>query len=188
MPTTIAQRLLRVDEYVRMIEVGILGEDDRVELLAGKLIEMSPSGTRHAATVKWLNQFFTELLGNKVLMSIQDPIELGKHSLPEPDVALLRPTDNFYVDTYPRAADCLLVIEVADSSYDKDREVKTQLYAEAGIPEYWLVNLNTDQLEVFRQPEKGLYQEQLILRGEEEVVLSDLDLRLPAKNIFVPQA
>lgn len=185
MPTTLAQRLLRFDEYTRMIEVGILGEDDRVELLAGKIIERSPSGTRHVACLNRLTALFAPFAGPFVL-SIQNPLDLGIHSMPEPDLALLRQTPD-ESNTYPRATDCLLVIEVADSSYEKDREVKTQLYAEAGIPEYWLVNLNADQVEVFRQPVEGRYQEQLTLQGEEEITSTSLELRLMAKEVFVPQ-
>lgn len=154
-------------EYHRMAEAGILSEDDRVELIEGELVEMTPIGSRHAACVKRLNQLLSQQVGQHALVSVQDPIRLGERSEPEPDLAVLRPRADFYASAHPGAEDALLVVEVAEASLDYDRAVKLPLYARFGIPEVWLVDLTDEGVEVYRRPTPQGYQEvQRLGRGQ----------------------
>ncbi|MCT7987041.1 Uma2 family endonuclease [Laspinema olomoucense] len=147
-----------VDEYRKMAEMGVLKEGDRVELIRGEIIEMSPIGTRHAACVRRLNLLFSEKLGKRALCDTQNPIQLGNNSQPQPDVTLLQPRDDFYATQHPQPADIFLVVEVADTTLEGDRSIKIPLYAEHDITEVWLVNLPENCLEVYRQPTPTGYQ------------------------------
>jgi len=153
-----------------MIDVGILKEDDRVELIRGVIVAKMPIGDPHVAAVDRLNRYFSRSMDNSVIVSIQNPIRLAD-SEPEPDVVLKRARDDFYGK--PSPADILLVIEVADDSLENDREVKVPLYAENGIVEYWIVNLVDKCLEVHRQPRPdGTYADVQSLRAGNTVNLS----------------
>ena len=152
MSVQLLRRRFTVDEYYRMVEAGILHEDDRVELIEGEIVEMAPIGSRHAACVKRLNNLFSQRVGPGGLVSIQDPIRLGEHSEPQPDVTLLRPRPDFYASAHPEPQDILLLVEVADTSADYDRDVKVPLYARSGIREVWLVDLLARRIEVYRYP------------------------------------
>jgi Uma2 family endonuclease len=164
MALTLVRHRFSVDEYEQMIEYGILTENAGVELIRGEIIEKMAIGDPHAACVKRMNRLMGLTFGSRSLISVQDPIRLID-SEPEPDVALLLPRDDFYFSGKPRPADILLVIEVSDSSLEYDRLVKLPMYAEAGIAEFWIVNLEDDCLEVYRQPTTGgVYNEILILR------------------------
>src|SRR5438093_8112218 len=158
-----AERLLKgpftVDHYHRLAELGILDEDERVELLDGQIVEMSPIGPRHAGCVKGLVRLLYRKLGDAVFLGVQDPISLGPRSEPQPDIAVLKPRSDAYRDAHPRPGDILLVIEVAETSVESDRDVKLALYAGAGVPEAWLVDLANDLIEVHRQPELSGYRE-----------------------------
>jgi Uma2 family endonuclease len=143
-----------VPEYERMIDVGILKEDARVELIRGEIVAKMPTGDLHAACVKRLNRLLGSAASDRAIVSVQDPIRLAD-SQPEPDVALLRPRDDFFASGKPVPADVLLLVEVADTSLEDDREVKGPLYAENGIAEYWIVNLVDRCLEVHRGPQPG---------------------------------
>jgi Uma2 family endonuclease len=158
-----------VDTYDRMIEDGYLTKNDRVELIRGEIVAKMPIGRKHSAAVMRLNPLFQQTFGIQVLLSIQGPIVL-EDSEPETDVALLKPRDDYYVEFKPRAEDVLLAIEVADSSVDDDRDVKGPLYAENGITEYWIVNLDEDCLEVYRSPRpNGTYRKKQILHRGDKV-------------------
>jgi len=147
-----------VDEYHRMAEAGILSEDDRVELIEGEIIKMSPIGSHHVGCVNRLNTLLNRRVGPAAIVSVQNPIRLDEYSEPEPDLALLKPRDDFYAQSLPTAGDVLLIIEVAETSVDYDRDVKLPLYARAGIPEVWLANLPDDRVEAYSQPVNGKYQ------------------------------
>lgn len=158
MTVQISERLFTVHEYYRMAEVGILSEDDRVELIEGKVITMSPIGSRHAACVKRLNSLLSREVGQSALISVQDPIRLDDYSEPVPDVALLRSRDDYYAKEHPAPADVLLIVEVSDTSEEYDRNVKVPLYARAGILEVWLINLLKNFIQIYTQPESGKYK------------------------------
>ena len=152
MAVQLQRRLLTVDDYHLLIRAGSLGEDDRVELIEGEIIEMSPISPEHAARVNRLNKLFARMLGERALISVQNPITLGGRSEPQPDLVLLRPSADDYADAHPGPGDVLLVVEVADTSIDYDRDVKMRLYAQAGIPEAWLVSLPDRWIEVYAEP------------------------------------
>lgn len=157
MAMPLAAHRFTVDEYHRMGQAGVFHEDDRVELIDGQVVEMSPIGPRHAACVDRLNRRLSERVGDRAIVRVQNPIVLGRHAAPQPDVALLRPPFERYAEAHPEAPDILLVVEVADTSADYDRSVKIPLYARAGIAEAWLVNLPAAVVEVFQEPRDGRF-------------------------------
>ena len=142
------RRRFTVAEYHRMAEAGILMEDDPVELIAGEIIEMSPIGQRHIRAVNRLTRLLHQLCGDDVMISVQNPIRLADNSEPEPDIVVLRGTDGGTANV----ADVLLVIEVAETSRDYDRNVKFPMYAAAGIPESWLFDLAGVAIERHSEP------------------------------------
>ncbi len=169
MPLTRVHHRFSVDDYEQMIERGILTENDRVELIRGEIIDKMSIGDQHAACVKRTNRLFARRVGDLAIVSVQDPIRLTD-SEPEPDVALLRPREDYYASGKPLAADVLLAIEVSDSSLEYDRDVKRLLYAEAGIAEYWIVNLTDGCLEVYRRPQSdSTYGDVQIMRRGQQV-------------------
>lgn len=156
-----------VDEYYRLAEVGILSQDDRVELLEGEIFEMSPITSMHAGTVCRSSAFLHRELRDLVIVSVHNPVRLDDFSEPEPDLALLKPRKDFYRNSHPTSEDVLVVIEVADTSLNYDRNVKLPLYARAGIPEVWLMVLAKEIIEVHSQPKDGKYQKvQRLKRGK----------------------
>ena len=146
-------------QYHRMAEAGILHEEDRVELIEGEIIDLTPIGSRHAACVDYLNQLLLPALIGEAIVRIQQPIVLGESSEPEPDIALVRHRGDFYGSAHPGAPDVLLIIEVADTSLRYDREVKIPLYARHAVAEVWLVDLEARALRVFRGPTAQGYVE-----------------------------
>lgn len=132
MTVQVQRRRFTVDQYHQMAEAGVLTEADRVELIAGELLEMSPIGRRHAACVNRLTRLFTSLLGESAIISVQNPIALSVHSEPQPDMALLRPRADFYASGHPGPEDVWLVVEVAETSPEYDRQIKMPEYASAG--------------------------------------------------------
>jgi Uma2 family endonuclease len=154
-----AERLkFTVDQYEQMGATGILGEDDRVELIDGEIITMSPIGIRHIACVNRLNALLSAVLGRQAIVSVQNPIQLSNHLEPQPDVALLRWRADFYAYKKATAADVLLVIEVAETSLDYDLRTKLPRYGRAGVPQAVLVDLNGDRVLNYTQPVGGTYQ------------------------------
>lgn len=150
-------RRFTVDEYYRMGRAGVLQENDRVELLDGQIVEMSPIGPGHAACVTALTGLLSHLVAGRALVSVQNPVRLGEHSEPQPDVALLVPRAEAYRTAHPQPEDVLLLIEVADASLEHDRDVKIPLYAAARVPEVWLVNLPADTVTLYRDPSSRGY-------------------------------
>jgi Uma2 family endonuclease len=175
-----------VDEYHRMGEAGIFSEDDRVELLAGAIVEMSPIGPLHAGTVARLTALFAARLGAQVIVWIQNPLLLrDEDSEPQPDVVLLHPRADFYTHAHPEAHDVYLVIEVADTSLEGDRAVKFPIYARAGVAEAWLLDVSAERLEVYRQPTSDGYQEvHLLQRGEPVAPEAFPDLALTVDDLL----
>jgi Uma2 family endonuclease len=160
----VLRRRFTVDEYHRMGEAGVLHEDDRVELLDGEVVLMSPIGGPHTACVKRFTQLLVLRAHGQAIVSIQDPVELDELSEPQPDLALLRPRDDFYESAHPRPDDVLLAIEVGDSSVRFDREIKAPLYARAGVREVWLVDLPASEVSVCRRPGAEGYEDVVVKR------------------------
>lgn len=156
MAISLVRRAFTVEEYCRMAEAGILGQDDRVELIDGEIVEMTPIGDRHAVCVRRLDAILQARVAGRAVVSVQSPVRLSERSEPQPDIALLRFRADFY-PRHPGPADVLLLIEVAEASLEIDRAVKAPVYARAGIPEVWLVDLAGEAVEVFRAPGPGGY-------------------------------
>jgi Uma2 family endonuclease len=164
------QRRITVDEYHRMIEAGILGEDEHVQLLSGTLVAMTPQGRPHARAVQRLTRLLVRAVGDDLEVLTQLPLTLLDESEPEPDLAVVRAEDAQSGEHHPRTA--VLVIEVAGDSLRLDRQSKAALYARAGIPEYWIANLAEATVEVHREPdpEAGTYRMKTIVPSGEALV------------------
>lgn len=178
-------RKFSVKQYHQMVEAGILSEDDRVELIRGEIIEMSPIGRRHAANVKRLNALLMMRLGQSVTIGVQDPVQLDNRSEPQPDISILRRRTDFYLSGHPQPQDILLLIEVADTTVETDREVKILLYAEANIIEVWLVDIDGECVEVYRQPSPTGYQNiQKFYRGQTLSIQTLPDINLTVDEVL----
>ncbi|MEH2239375.1 Uma2 family endonuclease [Nostoc sp.] len=141
-------------EYHRLTELGFFHEDDHIELINGEIIEMASKGTAHEICLRNLLRELPKLVGDRATLQSQAPIALPSNSEPEPDFAILQNRDDNYLSGHPQPADVLLVIEVSDSSFDYDQDVKIPLYAKAGIADYWIFNLFDNYLETYSEPEQ----------------------------------
>ena len=157
--TQLQRRLFTADEFHRMAEAGVLREDDRVELVDGEIVQMTPVSSRHAACVDRLNILLQRSIDGRGILRVQGPIELDAHSEPQPDLSVLTPRADYYASAHPTPGDILLVVEVADTSFRDDRDIKIPLYARAGIVETWLVDLSNERVEIFTQPTAQGYQQ-----------------------------
>jgi Uma2 family endonuclease len=180
-----ARRRFTRAEYYRMAEVGILSRRDRVELIKGEIIEMSPIGRRHRAFVYNLTRLLARRLPDHAIVSVQSPLALADDTEPEPDLAVLRRRDVPYKEREAWAEDALLVIEVADTSLAYDRSTKLRLYAEAGISEYWVVDCTAETIEVHRGPGPEGYREVRLVAGAATLALQAFpDVELGTTDIF----
>jgi Uma2 family endonuclease len=174
MESWLPRHRITVDEYYRMAEVGLLTEDARVELIEGEIIDMAPIGSRHAAAVDRLAQLLQRSVGPRATVRVQGPIRLSASSEPQPDVALLKPRDDFYATKHPTGQDTLLLIEVSDTTFRYDREVKVPLYARHGVPEVWIIDLKNRHVHCFRVPNGGEYTDVSLSGEPAEIELSAL--------------
>jgi Uma2 family endonuclease len=173
-------RGLRRVEYDRLVELGLF-EDEKIELLCGAIVEMSPQGTRHAAVVRRLNRLLTRALEPRAMVSPQCPFAAGDYSEPEPDIAVIPSTD----DESAHPARAFLIVEVADSSIRKDRGAKAAIYAAAGVPEYWVIDLNRDVVEIFTGPgSEGYGMRRQAGRGERLRLVEFPDVELAVDEIL----
>jgi Uma2 family endonuclease len=179
-----------IDEYHRLADLGFLTEDDRVELIRGEIMQMAAKGTPHTNCCRDLLRELAALVAGKAELQCQDPIVLSSSSEPEPDFAILRKRDDNYRFALPHADDVLLVIEIADSTLKHDQKVKIPLYAEAGIPDYWIFNLVKNYLETYSEPYQELqgsfgYSVKRIVLPNKAIVLPCFpDLSLDLSKIF----
>ena len=153
------RRKLSVDEFHRIGDAGILGEDDRIELIEGEMIEMAPIGTRHLAKVNRLSRMLALAAGEHAIVSTQNPILLPPRSEPQPDIALLKPSTDDYETRLPTAKDILLLVEIADVTIAYDRDVKIPLYAQHAVPEVWLFDIQARASTIYRRPSARGYRQ-----------------------------
>ncbi len=172
MSTKVKKHLLTVANYHQMYDTGILSALDRVELIRGEIIAMSPIRSRHANMVTNITRLFYQLFSNKVIINVQNPLQLSVDSEPEPDIALLIPPLEKYKDHHPKPSDVLLIAEVADTSYEYDKELKLPLYAIAGIPQVWIINLNQQEVEVFTSPAKDKYKLRQLYFAQDKITFN----------------
>jgi len=182
---------LTVAEYHRLGEIGIFNEDSRVELIEGDLIAMPPIGCQHAGHLDHIARpFFRQVTQGQVtegIVRVQSPIQLGDHSEPQPDLAVLRYREDFYTQSHPRPEDVLLLIEVSDSTLRYDRDTKVPLYARAGIPEVWLLDVAGQRLEIYRRPSPEGYREIHYPAPAESIAPVLLpELVLSVASLFIP--
>jgi Uma2 family endonuclease len=185
MAVSISRHRFTADDYHKMAACGVLSEDDRVELLDGEIVEMTPIGLRHLARVDWLNYVLTRALQGTAIVRVQGSIRLDRHSEPQPDLVILKYRPDFYAQVHAGPQDVLWLIEVGDTSVDFDRAVKLALYARAGIAEVWLVNLPEERLEVYRTPQGSAYRDVTHLhRGDRIAPAAFSDLILAIGDIL----
>ncbi|HKA22520.1 MAG TPA: Uma2 family endonuclease [Blastocatellia bacterium] len=185
MPVQPRENCFTVDEYHQLVERGFLSEDSPVELIEGEVVRMSPIGSRHAGVVNRSTMYLNRLLADVVVVSVQNPIRLSDVSEPQPDISLLRPREDFYSDSHPGPGDVLVVIEVADESLRFDRKVKLPLYARAGIPQVWLIDLQKNVVEIHSKPRSGRYQMSVSLKRGDGLVIPELaDFSFKVENLL----
>ncbi|WP_353482668.1 Uma2 family endonuclease [Haliscomenobacter sp.] len=178
------RKLFTVDDYYKMAEVGILAPEDRVELIHGEIIKMSPIKSFHSSMVDHLHEMLLLLLHGKAIIKGQNPIRIDDYSEPEPDLTIAKFQAHKYRHQHPRPEDVHFLIEVADTTLQKDRKIKLPLYAEAGIPEVWIVNLKNNSVEVYTNPLDGAYQELNTLKVGEVLHFESLGLELELERVF----
>ncbi len=182
--TSIQRRLFTVSDYYKISDAGILSASDRVELIHGEILKMSPIKSQHAGVVNELSELLILALSGRAIVTVQNPLRLDEYTEPEPDIAVVKYRKDKYRTSHPMPEDVFLVIEVADSSLQYDRQVKVPLYAQAGIPEYWIINIADRQIEIFRQPSESDYEVQRIVEYAETATCSTIELSVPAAALF----
>jgi len=188
MTTTIARRHFTIHDYARMREAGILGEDDRVELLDGEIYIMSPIGPLHIALVNRLTKLLVTQVADNAIVSIQNAIQLNDYSEPQPDVVVLSPRGDYYAQALPRPDDVYLIIEVADTSLGYDRDQKLPRYAEASISEVWIIDVNRRTIEQYTRPSQGQFtQIHKILLGDTIQSLTLPQITILTNTLFTTQ-
>jgi Uma2 family endonuclease len=181
-------RQLTSAEYYQMMESGIIREGEKVELILGQIFTMAAKGTRHTVATSRLLKSLLMLIGEQAIVRCQDPITLPNNSEPEPDIVIARLRPDDYLNSHPSPEDVVLVIEVADSTIKFDRETKAPLYANAGISEYWIVNLMDDRLEIYRQPEGDIYTSVQVVMPPRSINLPEFsEIALNISDLFPAQ-
>ena len=179
------KRLISVSDYHKMGEAGILTEEDKVELLNGEIIRMSPINNKHSSHVRRITALFYSLINKNATLLIQDPITIPDFSEPEPDITIAKFDSDFYAKKNPLPKDIFILIEVSDSTLIKDREVKLPIYANAKIKEYWIVNLIDNCIEVYKKPTKNNYKLKETFYIDDEISLTDFNLKIKVASILV---
>lgn len=188
----IKRHFVTLDEYDRMVHAGVFEPEARIELIRGEIVDMPPPGPEHEASVARLDRLFNRLVGDKALVWPQgNSIGLPQsNSRPQPDITLLRWRDDYYSGQRPRPEDVILIVEVSDSSLKLDRGGKLQLYAEAGIREYWLANLVDGVVEVYTDVDPGTAKyraARMIKRGDTLQLPGDLGDEISVNDILGPE-
>jgi Uma2 family endonuclease len=169
MRTEPTKKLFTVDEVFKMADAGIFGPEERIELIDGEIIEMTPVGDRHIICVNRATTFFTESFGRRAIVSIQNPVHLNIHNMPQPDVVVFKPRADFYSSQRPVPSDVLFLVEVSDTTLRFDQKIKLPRFAAAGISEAWIEDLQHDLLLVYREPERDRYRVCLTYRRGDSV-------------------
>ena len=176
---------ITAEEYLRMGEAGVFAPDQRLELIDGEIIEMAPIHPPHAGNVKRLNRLFIQRAGGRAIVSVQDPLIISGRSVPQPDLALLKPRADDYSRAHPVTSDVFLVVEVADTTIAFDLNTKVPLYARCGIAEVWVVDVNERLIHVFRDAGDGSYRAAFDARVGERVACAALpEVAIEVAEIF----
>ncbi|MDW3194116.1 MAG: Uma2 family endonuclease [Cytophagales bacterium] len=184
MNAVVSKRMITASEYHQMGEVGIIRPEERVELINGEIITMSPIGSKHAAVVNRLMGWLLKNYSDQFDVSVQNPLRLDNHTEPEPDVALLKKHPTTYFEELPTASDATLVIEVSDTTFLYDTTTKLELYANAGIPEYWVVDIENARVFAFSESAEGTYKKSQTYLGTDAIQYEGLTLNV---SDIIPQ-
>jgi Uma2 family endonuclease len=186
MMTSTKEKIWTVEEYHRMIEVGILNEGDKIELLDGRIVEMSAQTPPHAATTQRSSDYLKQLLAGKAHVRMQLPITLAT-SEPEPDIAVVSVDPGAYGDHHPNPSEILLLIEISYSTLQIDRREKAPIYARANIAEYWILDVVDREAYIYRNPAPGGYQSEVVLQDNAIIrMLAFPDLEINFSELFLP--
>ncbi|MHB8263141.1 MAG: Uma2 family endonuclease [Acidimicrobiales bacterium] len=181
---SLLEHAFTVDEWDEMGRIGLFEEDARMELIDGRIVDMNPIGDRHASCVDRLNDLFASMVHGIAIVSTQNPLRLSGYSEPQPDVKLLRYRNDFYRFAKPGPLDTLLVVEVADTSLERD-QLKGLYYARAGIAQYWIVDLNDERVFEYTDPTGEGYRTQREARADDPLAVDALpQVRLTAAQIL----
>lgn len=180
----VERQLFTASDYHKMADVGIIKPFDRIELIRGQILKTSPIRSLHASIVDILNEALVLLLHQKATVRIQNPIRIGQYSEPEPDIVVTKFRKDRYRNRNPRPEDVLLLIEVADSSLQFDREIKLPLYAESGIPEYWIVNIPEKLIETYQNPKDKEYLTKNIVSFDVTASCEAIGFHVQVKELF----
>lgn len=173
-----------VEAYHRLVDVGILKEDDRVELIEGQIINRTPIRSPHAACVDRLGDILRALFIKKAIIRSQNPITLSGHSEPEPDLAVVKYKADYYETAHPTPKQVYIAIEISQSTEQYDRTIKIPLYAKYGVPEAWLVNLNQKEIEIYQEPSTAGYTSKKVYKLSAIITSDSLKKTLPVKKII----
>lgn len=174
-----------VADFARMAAAGIFADADRVELIDGEVRAMSPIGPRHAAIVKRLNAMLGRQVARTAIIGVQDPIQLTDYTEPQPDIAVLRPREDFYAHAHPLPEDVLLAVEVAESSLEYDRQEKVPRYAQARIPEVWLIDVEQETVTQYTEPDGICYRAERTFHRDHVLFSATMShLQLAVDDIF----
>jgi Uma2 family endonuclease len=177
---------LSVDDVYRMVESGVLRDDERVELLDGQLYVKEPIGPPHASRTEMLADILRGKLGKRAMVRTRHPAILDSYNAPEPDILVVKRRDDYYLEAHPTPADVLLAIEIAWTSGPGDRRIKSPLYARAGIPEFWIVDLRRSFVDVYQTPEPSGYQShRRMVAGDALRPLAFQDIEVPVSDILL---
>ncbi len=188
MEAEVLKRLFTLDEFHQMTEAGVFRDDDRLELLDGEIVRMTPIGSPHAGCVMRLNEWFTYRVQARAIVSVQGPLDVDETTEFYPDLALLKRRPDFYTQSHPGPGDVLLVIEVADTTGHHDRKVKVPHYARAGVPEVWVVDVNENVVDAYSRPSRGEYRGHRRVRAGESLAISGVgDHEIAVSEILNPK-
>ena len=171
MDTQVLKRAFSVGEFHRMAEAGVFGENDRLELLAGEIVRMTPIGSHHAGCVNRLTRLLTAALASDAVVAVQNPVVCSDRTELQPDLAILKPRPDFYSQAHPQPHDVVVVFEVADTSAGYDRNVKMPAYACAGVPALVTVDLAARAVDVYSAPADGVYREHVALAPNDVLIV-----------------
>ena len=180
----VPRRRFTVKEFHRLAEAGILQEADRIELIQGEIIQMSPIGPKHAGNVDRIVRTLTFLFGESAIVRAQNPIQLNDYSEPLPDIAILRPRDDFYTTAHPKPEEVLLVIELSETSLAYDQQIKLPVYASNHITEYWIIDLTTDRVIVHTDPSGDQYLNIRTFRHDESLESPGLPKSISTRELL----
>ena len=172
---TVSKKLFTVDEYYRMLEVGVIHPDDRIELIEGEIVQMAPMSCKHGGCITFLINIFQTLINNKGIINSQIPLHLSDYSEPEPDVCILKNRKDFYRNAHAAPEDILLVIEVSLTTLRYDLNVKIPMYANSEVIEVWVVDLENEEVHQFTEPSGGEYQNHIIHHKNESIQAQQIE-------------